>query len=77
MKASLMALVFAMIINSVVGLFYYIRVITALCSSADETALPELSANGRMALVLITFCIILLGVYPGWLIEIIVKYVTL
>ncbi len=77
MKASLMILVFAMIINSVIGLYYYIRVITALFSSADETALPELSVNGSIALVIITFCIILLGVYPGWLIEIIVKYVSL
>ncbi len=77
MKAGLMVLVFSMIINSVIGLYYYLRVITALFSPADETKLPALSFSGNMTLAVIALSILILGVYPGWLIDIIVKFVTL
>jgi NADH-quinone oxidoreductase subunit N len=77
MNAGLMVLVFAMIINSVIGLYYYIRVITALFSNGNETELPELSITGNMTLAFITLSILILGIYPGWLIDIIVKFVSL
>ena len=71
MKAGLMVLVFSMIINSVIGLYYYLRVITKMFSTSDETELPSLSLIGKRTLALISMSIILLGVYPGWLIDII------
>jgi NADH-quinone oxidoreductase subunit N len=77
MKAGLMVLVFAMIINSVIGLYYYLRVITTMFSSASETKFPALSLTGNITLSLIALGILILGVYPGWLINIIMKYVTL
>jgi len=77
MKAGLMVLVFSLIINSVIGLYYYIRVITTLFSNADDTSLPDLSLIGNITLILITLSIVLLGIYPGWLIDIIVKNVSL
>src|SRR5450759_1167996 len=77
MKAGLMVLVFSMIINSVIGLYYYLRVITTLFSPANETKLAALSLTGNMTLALITLSILLLGIYPGWLIDIIVRFVTL
>lgn len=77
MKAGLMVLVFSMIINSVIGLYYYLRVITKMFSSGDETKLPSISLIGKITLALIAISIILLGVYPGWLIDIIVKFVAL
>jgi NADH-quinone oxidoreductase subunit N len=77
MKAGLMLLVVSMIINSVIGLYYYLRVITKMFSSSDETKLPSLSLIGKITLALISMSIILLGVYPGWLIDIIVKFVAL
>jgi len=76
MKAGLMVLVFSMIINSVIGLYYYLRVITKMFSTSDETKLPSLSLIGKITLALISMSIILLGVYPGWLIDIIVKFVA-
>jgi NADH-quinone oxidoreductase subunit N len=77
MKAGLMVLVFSMIINSVIGLYYYLRVITTMFSSANETKLPMLSLTGNITLCLIGLSILILGVYPGWLINIIMKFVTL
>lgn len=77
MKAGLMVLVISMIINSVIGLYYYLRVITTMFSAASETKLPTLSLTGNITLSLIAISILILGVYPGWLIDIIMKFVTL
>ena len=76
-KSGLMLLVFSMIINSVIGLYYYIRVIAAMFSTGDETKLPSLSFIGNVALSMITLSILILGVYPGWLIDIITRLVAL
>jgi hypothetical protein len=46
-------------------------------SSPNETVLPLLTLTGKIALSLITISILLLGVYPGWLINIIMKFVAL
>jgi len=77
MKAGLMVLIFAMIINSVIGLYYYLRVITTLFSIPSVTKLPSVSVLGKLTLAIITIGILLLGVYPGWLIDFIVKNVFL
>jgi len=77
MKAGLLVLVFSMIINSVIGLYYYIRVITTLFANTGKTKLPLLSFTGNLTLALITLSILVLGIYPGWLINIIVKFVHL
>jgi NADH-quinone oxidoreductase subunit N len=77
MQKGLMVLVFSMIINSVIGLYYYLRVITSLFSPAGETNLPGLSVTGGFTLAVIGVSIIILGIYPGWLIDIIVRLVTL
>jgi len=77
MNAGLMVLVFSMIINSIIGLYYYLRVITAMFSHANETELPALSLTGKITLYLIAISILILGVYPGWLINLIIKYITL
>lgn len=77
MKAGLMVLVFSMIINSVIGLYYYLRVVTTMFSAETETKLPVLSLTGNITLSLIALSILILGVYPGWLINIIMKFVTL
>lgn len=76
-KSGLMLLVFAMIIGSVIGLYYYIRVIAALFSTGDEVELPPTSFIGNVALAIITVSILVLGLYPGWLIEMITKLVAL
>jgi NADH-quinone oxidoreductase subunit N len=77
MKAGLMVLIISMIINSVIGLYYYLRIITTLFSTTSETNLPELSFFGNITLAIIAVSILLLGIYPGWLIDIIVRSVKL
>lgn len=77
MKAGLMILVISLIINSVIGLYYYLRIITTLFSTASVTKLPELSLTGNISLGIIAAGILILGIYPGWLIDIIVRLVSL
>jgi len=77
MKADLMVLIISMIVNSVIGLYYYLRIITMLFSPASDTRLPELSVSGQITLAITGISIVVLGVYPGWLIDIIVRIVNL
>ena len=77
MKAGLMVLVFSMIINSIIGIYYYLRVITTLFSPADEKNLPSLTITAKATLAVIALSILVLGVYPGWFIDIIMKFVSL
>lgn len=77
MKAGLMILIISLIINSVIGLYYYLRIITTLFSTASETKLPELSLSGNISLAIIAAGILILGIYPGWLIDMIVRLVSL
>ena len=76
MNSGLMVLIISMIINSVIGLYYYLRVITTLFSKASETELPELSLSGNITLAIVATGILVLGIYPGWLIDIIVRLVS-
>ena len=73
MKAGLMVLIFSMVINSVIGLYYYLRVITTMFSISNNLELPGVSILGKLTLAIITIGILLLGVYPGWLIDFITK----
>ena len=66
-----------MIINSVIGLYYYLRIITTLFATSSDTKLPVLSVAGNITLALVGISILVLGVYPGWLIDIIVRIVKL
>ena len=77
MNAGLMVLIISLIINSVIGLYYYLRIITMLFSAASETKFPELSVTGNITLAIIAVSILILGIYPGWLIDIIVKFVSI
>lgn len=77
MKAGLLILVFSLIINSVIGLYYYLRIITSLFSSAAYNELPVLNLSGNITLAIVGLTILILGVYPGWLIDLIAKFVSL
>ena len=77
MKAGLMVLIISMIINSVIGLYYYLRIITTLFSAPNDSKLPELSLFGNITLAIVAVGILLLGIYPGWLIDIITRFVSL
>src|SRR5664280_1356168 len=60
MKAGLMVLIISMIINSVIGLYYYLRIITTLFSAPNDTKLPELSLFGNITLAIVAVGILLL-----------------
>ena len=65
--------VIALAINSVIGLFYYLRIVVALFSPPGEEspAAPETSGSGNAVLAVLTVLLIFFGVYPGPLIDII------
>ena len=77
LKTGLMVLVISLVINSVIGLYYYLRIITTLFATPDDRRLPELSLLGNFTLALTGISILVLGIYPGWLIDIIVRIVNL
>jgi NADH-quinone oxidoreductase subunit N len=73
--SSLWLLVAALVINSVIGLFYYLRIIIALYSSPGREipAPPAVSPAGSAMLAVLTMLLVWLGVYPGPIIELITK----
>ena len=75
MGSALWLLVIVLVINSAIGLFYYLRIIGAVYAHPEEgtAARPALSLSGSAALVGLTLSLIWLGVYPGPVIEIIKK----
>jgi NADH-quinone oxidoreductase subunit N len=62
-------------INSVIGLFYYLRIIVALFSAAEEErqAGPAPSRSNSAVLAALTVLLVWLGLYPGPVIELINK----
>ena len=73
-KSGLWLLVFSLIINSVIGLYYYLKVISTLFSSANEEKLPDVSLTGHIVLGILAFLILWIGIFPAWLIDIITRY---
>jgi NADH-quinone oxidoreductase subunit N len=75
-ESSLWTLVVVLVINSAIGLFYYLRIIAALFERKEDptvqTAVPFLMF-GNIVLAFLMALLIWLGVYPGPMIEIIKK----
>jgi NADH-quinone oxidoreductase subunit N len=75
-------LVISLIISSVIGLFYYLRIISVMFSKIpedfEETGLPDVSgiAAAGLALTLLTLFLVWLGIYPSSLIEVIHKMMS-
>ena len=74
-SASLWGLIFVLIITSVVGLFYYLRILVALYKSPKEAGkaapatAPSLSLSGSYALAGLTVLLVWIGVYPAPFLE--------
>lgn len=70
-SASLYGLIFVLVVTSVVGLFYYLRILVAIYRPLAETgqtapvAHPSLSRSGSFALAGLTVLLVWIGVYPG------------
>ncbi len=71
--SALWLVVVMMIVNSMIGLFYYLRIIVAIFShpEKEDTAVAGLSPSGSLVLAALVILLIWLGVYPGPMIEII------
>jgi NADH-quinone oxidoreductase subunit N len=81
-RSNLWLLVIVLVINSVIGLFYYLRVVIALYQpnppTAQESAgvrvpglVPSGSLMGNILLVVLLLLLIWIGVYPGPIIRLI------
>lgn len=68
-------LLFMLVINSVIGLYYYIRLVAAMfsvpVSGQETTVVPALPAAGNITLVILTILLIGLGVYPTAMMQLI------
>jgi NADH-quinone oxidoreductase subunit N len=71
--STLWPVVVVMIVNSVIGLFYYLRIIVAMFSRLNDADIPVdgLSSSGSMLLASLVILLIWLGVYPGPVIDVI------
>jgi NADH-quinone oxidoreductase subunit N len=69
-NSALWWLVVVLVVNSAIGLFYYLRIIVAMYRDAKrEVPLPSVSLGGKIALGALTVLLIWLGVYPVTLIR--------
>jgi len=78
-SSALWALVFILIVTSVVGLFYYLRILVALYSppaEAGEAGLPALSRGASYLLVALTVLLVWIGVYPAPLLDAVQRAVS-
>jgi NADH-quinone oxidoreductase subunit N len=63
---SLWLLVFSLVINSAIGIYYYLRVVTAFYSTEKtETTFYKLSISGVSVVVVLSAALLWLGVYPS------------
>ena len=65
-------LVFILVVNSGIGLFYYLRIVVAMYKNAPragQVTVPSLSLTGTVALAALTLSLVWLGVYPATLIH--------
>lgn len=72
-------LVVILVVNSAIGLFYYLRIVVAMYKDGSREghfAFPSLSVTGTIALVALTMLLFWLGVYPVALIRTIQSSVT-
>jgi NADH-quinone oxidoreductase subunit N len=75
-ESSLWALIIVLVINSAIGLFYYLRIIAALFERKEEQAVQSVLASTRTGQAVLAFLLALLiwlGIYPGPMIEVIKK----
>jgi len=73
-SAAMWPAVFALVVGSVIGLFYYLRIIVVMAAQAQPTTAPGrggLQWAAYPALAILTIALIWLGVYPAPLIALI------
>lgn len=73
-KSGLWLLAFSLIINSVISLYYYLRVVKAMFTVTETPGVFNVSTAGRLVLIAIAAAIILIGVLPSGLTEFISRF---
>jgi NADH-quinone oxidoreductase subunit N len=73
-NSGLWLLVFSLIINSVIGLYYYLRVITTLFVQAETKEFPSISFTGNLFLAFTAIGILWLGIFPEWFFHFIAQF---
>lgn len=81
-SSSLWLLVVTLVINSAIGLFYYLRIILVMFRNGKEgaparPASASVSLSGGMVLAVLTFLLVWFGVYPGPLMELIQRMMVI
>jgi len=66
-RSDLWILVFSLIINTVISLYYYLSVIKTMFTRSDNIAYKDLSVSGNIVLAILAFGILLLGILPSFL----------
>jgi NADH-quinone oxidoreductase subunit N len=64
-EASLWPLVIIVVIGSGIGLFYYLRVVVAMLDNSQQIEYQEESAGAWLALTGLAILLVVLGVYPS------------
>lgn len=72
--SKLWLLVISLILNSVISLYYYLRVVSTMFSSANDLKFPAVSITGQFVLGLIVIGIFGLGIFPQWIFQLIFHY---
>lgn len=80
-NSTLWLLSVVLVVSSVIGLYYYLRIITVMYSKPEEVEItakrsPSFSVGGGVALAGLTILLIWFGVYPTGIIEIIKTLVS-
>lgn len=75
-RADLWLPVIILVVSSVIGLFYYLRVVLSLFSRSSEApgavvTIPRVSLADRSILAVLTLLVVWLGVYPGPIVQLI------
>jgi len=71
------ALAFTLVISSVIGLYYYLRVIVTMMKQDEDTAIvgtaPVFSVIGISLVTILGILIVAIGVCPQWLVNVVSK----
>jgi len=73
-NSSLWTLVIILIVNSAIGLYYYLRIVAVMFSSVPEdmrTSAIKISISGKLIMTVLTLALIYFGTLPGGLLDLI------
>jgi NADH-quinone oxidoreductase subunit N len=75
--SGLWILAFSLVINTVISLFYYLGVIKTMFTESDTEPYVSLPFMGHFVLAVVVIGILLLGILPSFLTEILHNLITL